>query len=78
MKLTQENAHEYEGKKVDAHRRRFHYYPLEVKKGSRGEYDVIDRNGVRMAIAPERDLFNGIEFDFIVPESSEELMEVPK
>ena len=75
MHLTQENAHEYEGKKVDAHRRYFHYYPLEVKKGSRGEYDVIDRNGVRMAIPPERDLFNRIDFDFIVPASSEEQAE---
>ena len=65
MRLTQENAHLYEGKKLDANVRRFHYYPLEVRKFN-DEYMVKDSNGVCMPVPPERDLFNKIDFDFIV------------
>lgn len=32
MRLTQENAYLYEGKKLDANKRLQHYYPLEVKR----------------------------------------------
>lgn len=66
MRLTQENAHLYEGQKLDGHRNRFHYYPLEVRKSKvNDEYMVIDRNGVCMHIAPEKDFFNRIDFDFV-------------
>ena len=66
MRLTQENAHLYEGKKLDTNRRLFHYYPLEVKKIN-NEYMVKDRVGVCMPVPPEKDLFNRIDFDFIIP-----------
>lgn len=65
MRLTQENAHLYEGKKVDANVRRFHYYPLEVRQFN-GQYTVKDSVGVCMQIPSEKDLFNRIDFDFIV------------
>ena len=65
MRLTQENAHVYDGKKLDAHKRLFHYYPLEVKNRD-GEYIVKDNIGVCMVIPPEHDMFNRIGFDFIV------------
>lgn len=65
MRLTQENVHLYEGKKLDANVRRFHYYPLEVKKIN-DEYMVKDRNEVCMPVPPESDAFNRIDFDFIV------------
>lgn len=65
MKLTQENAHLYEGKTLDAHKRLFHYYPLEVKKIN-DEWMVKDRIGVCMPIPEEKDDFNRIDFDYIV------------
>lgn len=65
MQLTQENAHLYEGKKLDAHKRRFHYYPLEVKKIN-GKWMVKDRVGVCMPIPDKKDDFNRIDFDYIV------------
>ncbi len=65
MRLTKENAYQYEGKKLDANVRRFHYYPLEVIKIN-GEYAVKDSVGVCTRIPPEKDLFNRVDFDFIV------------
>ena len=65
MRLTKENAHLYEGKKLDANKRLFHYYPLEVKKIN-GEYKVKDSVGVCMPVPQADDLFNRIDFDFAV------------
>lgn len=65
MRLTKENAHLYEGKKLDANKRLFHYYPLEVMKIN-GEYMVKDSVGVCMSVPPESDIFNSIHFDLVV------------
>lgn len=64
-RLTAENAHLYYEKRLDSFARRFHNYPLEVIKIA-GEYHVKDRLGVCMPIHPERDRFNGFDFDFVV------------
>lgn len=66
MRLTQENAYLYEGKKLDANKRLQHYYPLEVKKGRNGKYIVKDKVGVCMEIPSEQDRFNRFDFDFVI------------
>jgi hypothetical protein len=66
MRLTQENAHLYVGKKVDANKRLYHYYPLEVKEKLDEKYRVKDAVGVCMEIPLESDFHNRIDFDFIV------------
>lgn len=68
MRLTQDNAHEYEGKLLDANPRMFHYYPLEVRKNPSGVYCVKDATGTNMTIPERYDLFNRIDFDFILME----------
>lgn len=65
MRLTTKNAHLYEGKKLDANKRMFHNYPLEVRKTKEG-YFVKDTIGVNMPVPEERDTFNSIYFDFVV------------
>lgn len=64
MKLTQQNAHLYEGKTVDAYRRKWHYYPLQVMKSKSGRYVYKDRNGTFMDIPEETDSFNAVDFDY--------------
>lgn len=72
MKLTQENAHKYFGKKVDAEtpeKRHFHYYPLEVtrfKNSDDDRYIIKDSVGVCQIIPSERDTHNSIYFERIV------------
>jgi hypothetical protein len=51
--LTQENAHKYVGKLLDAKHGLFHYYPLRVVNGKSG-YDMIDRHDTRMRIPDEK------------------------
>ena len=65
MRLTTKNAYLYEGKKLDANKRLFHNYPLEVVKRE-GKYFVKDSVGVNMQVPEERDTFNRIDFDFVV------------
>jgi hypothetical protein len=65
MKLTTKNAHLYLGKKLDANKRLFHNYPLEVRKIEE-RYFVKDSAGVNMPVPEERDTFNSIYFDFVV------------
>lgn len=65
MYLTKENAHEYAGKRLDAHKRRFHYYPLTVHEKN-GEYFYSDRNGVWTKVPDAGDNFNSVQFDFVV------------
>lgn len=71
MRLTQENAHLYEGKVLYAERKLFHYYPLYVKRNMLGELMVCDSVGVWERIPPESDLFNRIDFDYAIKEDTE-------
>lgn len=68
MRLTQENAHLYEGKILDANNRLFHHYPLRVKRNKLEELMCVDSTDTYMPIPGETDLFNAFHFDFIVDE----------
>ena len=61
MRLTRENAAQYEGKLLDCRRMLFHYYPLRVVKHSTMGWMYVDRFHVMMRIPEE-----GIEFDSIM------------
>lgn len=76
MQLTKQNAHLYEGKKLDAYRRIFHNYPLTVKRNRLGELMYVDTTDTYIRIPDENDTFNAVYFDFIVGE--EELNAEPK
>lgn len=63
--ITLENAAEFVGKKVDCHKRMFHYYPLTVIRGvNTGRFHIVDRNAVAMPIGES----DKIPYDFIVEE----------
>lgn len=66
MRLTKENAYLYEGKTLDAKKRLWHYYPLFVKRNAFGELRVVDSVDVWMEIPDANDLFNRIDFDFVI------------
>lgn len=65
MRLTKENAHLYEGKTLDAEKRLWHHYPLQVKRNGLGELKVVDITDTWIEIPDEKDLFNRIDFDFV-------------
>ena len=69
MRITTENAHLYLGKRLDARKRRFHYYPLKVIK-IKDKYYVKDGVGVCIPVPEENDKFNAIYFDFIIKEGN--------
>ncbi len=64
MQLTQQNAHRYEGKTVDAYKRMFHYSPLQVMLGKSGRYVYKDRNGTVMECPEETDSRAAVHFDY--------------
>lgn len=61
MRLTIENAKEYDGKKLYG-KQVFHYWPLTVKQLS-GKWYVVDRNSVMMPVPDSGDKFNAIYFE---------------
>lgn len=65
MRLTQENAHLYEGRVLDARWRLFQHYPLIVGRNRLGEPVIIDRTGTHTRIPAEKDLFGAVWFDFV-------------
>lgn len=67
MRLTPENAHEYEGKTLESDRMLFHYYPLKVVKHPTMGWRYVDRYGVSMRIPAE-----GIYFDRVREDDPEE------
>ena len=72
MLLTQQNAAQYVGKKVDCYHRSFHYYPLEIIEQD-NVYSVIDRVGTRFRIPDEKDYFSAIPFNFSYPADGKEV-----
>lgn len=60
MKLTKENAKEYEGKKLDSKKRIFHYYPLRVVMHEKLGPCYVDRNGVMARIPDEGVYFENV------------------
>jgi len=67
MRLTPENAHEYEGKTLESDRMLFHNYPLRVVKHSTMGWMYVDRFHVMMRIPEE-----GIHFDRVMEDDPEE------
>lgn len=65
MIITQENAKELVGKKIDSHRRLFGYYPFTVFERD-GIYFLKNAVGCCSEIPPERDKFNARHYDFVV------------
>jgi hypothetical protein len=65
MFLTQENAKDYVGKKIDANKRILHYYPLTIFQFSDGSYGVEDCVGVCFRITEK------IYFDKILENSDD-------
>lgn len=65
MKLYQGNAKELVGKKIDCNKRRFGYYPMEVKERDGKPY-LKDVNGVCMPIPEKENDFNCQDFDFVI------------
>lgn len=63
MILTQENAHQFCGKYLDAKKAVFHYYPLKVVKRKTG-YHVIDGHDTMMLIPREKE--GGIFFENVL------------
>ena len=61
MRLTKENAAEYEGKTLDSKKRLFHYYPLRVVLHKTLGPCYTDRNGVMMKIPEE-----GVYFETVM------------
>ena len=53
------------GKKIDCHKRRFGYYPMEIVEMD-GKLYVKDANGVCMPIPEKETDFNCQDFDFVV------------
>lgn len=64
MRLTRENAPEYEGKTLECDRMLHHYYPLLVVKHPTLGWRYVDRLGVSMEIP-----VHGIEFDRVKEEA---------
>lgn len=64
MYITTKNAHEFVGKKLDAKKRRFHDYPLEVIEHN-GIYRLKGSCGVCTRVPAEEDKFNQVYFDIV-------------
>ena len=65
MKLYQDNAKEFVGKKIDCKVRRFGYYPMTVIEIN-GELYVKDAVGVCMPIPEKETDFNCHDYDFAI------------
>lgn len=65
MYLSTENAHEFLGKTLDSKKRILGSYPYKVIQTPSGEYLAVDRAGVGIVIAEQRDKFNQIYFDLV-------------
>lgn len=65
IQLTKENAYLYENKFLDAKRRRFHHYPLCIKRNQNGELMIVDNTNGWMEIPGKKDLFNAFYFDIV-------------
>lgn len=69
MYLTTENAAQYLDKKLDCHKRMWHFYPLTVKQFPDGEYFLMDWAGVARPVPEVEDPFRKVWFDFVVDET---------
>lgn len=65
MYLSTANMQEYLGKTLDARKRILGSYPYKVILTPSGEYLAVDRAGVGLVIAEQRDRFNQIYFDIV-------------
>lgn len=65
MYLHKANVQEYLGKTLDAKKRILGAYPYKVIQTQSGEYLAVDRAGVGLVIAEQRDKFNQIYFDIV-------------
>ena len=65
MYLSTANVQEYLGKTLDARKRILGAYPYKVIRTPSGEYLAVDRAGVGVVIAEQRDRFNQIYFDIV-------------
>jgi len=60
MRLTRENAAQYEGKLLDCSKKLFHYYPLKVVNHPTMGWMYVDRFHVMMRIPEEGVFFESI------------------
>lgn len=65
MYLSTANMQEYLEKTLDARKRILGSYPYKVILTPSGEYLAVDRAGVGLVIAEQRDRFNQIYFDIV-------------
>lgn len=65
MYLSTANMREFVGKTLDAKKRILGAYPYKVVQMPSGKYLAVNRAGVGMVIAEQRDRFNQIYFDIV-------------
>lgn len=66
MYLTTSNAGDYLGKRLDAHSRLFHHYPLTVVQLFNGRYYYRDAFGVCIPVPEDGDKSNNVYFDSVI------------